>query len=361
MCSCPADEPDVCPDVASGNSACTSKQSAADNCGACGMLCGPGVTCSSGKCGEAPTQLVMSPDCGSMRLALAGANLYFAERGSGKVQTLPVGGGNVVTVAALQHKLTEIAVDTSAVYWLTAGDGTAGSSKIWKKALPLAAGEPALLKAAPGTADIRAIEVRAGKLYYAVGHDVHAMSSESGLNDAIVGTATNLDVNPPVGEPSGEPAGLAVDDALVFWTTASRQGVERDDVQPGTAGYVELGESQGSLLFQDIASDGSFAYWANEDQLMRAKNDTKGTTLVTKTLAFDAITAFAINQSDVYFAGQQGTVFKHSLVPPPKPDDNASVVPPRALARDQLDVSSIVLDDAHVYWASGCALRVSKL
>jgi hypothetical protein len=303
----------------------------------------------------------MSGDCGTIRLAIQGSSVYWVEQGSGKVQTAPITGGSAVLVAGAQQAPSGIAVDGTGLYWVTAGDGTIGSSKIWKKSLPLAAGEPELLKAAPSTDEILAIAVRAGKLYYALGHDVHALATEAGDDDIIVGTATNLDASPPTGVPSGEPAGLAVDETFVFWTTATRQGVERDDIVAGTSGYVELGESQGSLLLHDIESDGTHAYWANGDQLLRAQNDVKGGVTVTKTSAFDAITAFAINASDVYFGGAEGTVFKHSLTPPADPNDDASIVPPAALARDQMNVSSVALDGTRVYWASGCALLSAGL
>jgi len=58
---------------------------------------------------------------------------------------------------------------------------------------------------------------------------------------------------------------------------------------PGCCGYVELGESQGDLLLDDIATDGTYVYWANGDQLVRAKADTKGNLNVSKTFKSEAI------------------------------------------------------------------------
>jgi len=78
-----------------------------------------------------------------------------------------------------------------------------------------------------------AITVSAGKLYYGLDHDVHVVSTDAAETlDEIVGTAINFDQNPPNGTPSGEPAGLAVSGNKVFWTTATRQGVEGDDREP---------------------------------------------------------------------------------------------------------------------------------
>jgi hypothetical protein len=69
---------------------------------------------------------------------------------------------------------------------------------------------------------------------------------------------------------------------------------------------------------------------------------------------FDMITAFAINATDVYFAGEMGQIYKHGLTP-----DAAAT--PRPVVRDQLKVSSIVLDATTVYWASDCVIRSAPL
>ncbi len=61
---------------------------------------------------------------------------------------------------------------------------------------------------------------------------------------------------------AGEPAGLVVHGSLVFWSTAERYGVERDDIAAGSGGYAKLGQSIGALLFPDLASDGANVYWA---------------------------------------------------------------------------------------------------
>ncbi len=359
VCACPADTPDLC--AGAGKGSCVAKQIDADNCGACGMKCAPGAACSAGKCGDAPVQVGMVPGCGSVRMALSGASLYLTAKMSGAVQTLPVAGGSATDLASGQASPSQIAADASGVYWLVDGDGSPGSSKVMKKSLPLGASPPVVLKAS-STDKIRALTVHANKLYYAVGHDVHAISTDEKVtSDDVVGRAINYDVNPPDGMPSGEPSGLAASDALVCWTTAARQGVERDDILPGVAGYVELGESQGDLLLDDIATDGTYVYWANGDQLVRAKADTKGNVNVSKTFKSDAITAFSISATDVYFASQTGGLLKHVLTPPADPNNDATVVPPAALARDQMNVSSVVLDAAHVYWASGCSIFSAKL
>jgi len=132
--------------------------------------------------------------------------------------------------------------------------------------------------------------------------------------------------------------------------------VEGDDTAPGTDGYVELGESQGSLLKQDIGSDGTNGYWVDGSNFRRAAM--KPLVDITSTPDFDNITAFAMNASEVYFAGEMGMIFKHGIMPPAAGQMPA---PPTPIARDQLKTSSVVLDTAKVYWASDCVIRTGAL
>jgi hypothetical protein len=359
MCACSAEKPEVCtgPNVGGGpNGVCTNRMVDADNCGQCGMKCEAGAACVAGVCGAPPADLSTATGCGSIRLAIQGSSLYWTEKATGKVMSVPIGGGASQEVASGQLNPTQIAADASGVYWVNQGDDSAGSSKVMKKSLPLSAGAPVTLKASPGVSKILTITVSAGKLYYGLDHDVHVVSTDAADTlDEIVGTAINFDQNPPTGTPSGEPAGLAVSGNKVFWTTATRQGVEGDDIAPGITGYVELGESQGSLLPQDIGSDGTHAYWVDGATFRRAM--AKPPVDIAGTPDFDMITAFAINGTHVYFASEKGLILKHDLMPP------VGDVPlaPTELARAQVMTTSIVLDSSDAYWVSGCVIRSGAL
>jgi hypothetical protein len=360
MCACGANRPEVCTGANVGggaNGICTNRMTDPNNCGECGMKCDAGAVCMEGACGAAPTDIVTATGCGTMRLAIQGMNVYWTETMTGKVMTAPLAGGAAVEVATGQLEPTQIAADAMGVYWVNQGDATAGSSKVMKKALPLAAGAPVVLKASPDMVKILAITVAAGKLYYGLGHDVHAISTDEAVTtDDIVGTATDFDNFPPDGMPSGEPAGLAVSGTRLFWTTATRQGVESDDTAPGTEGYVELGDSQGSLLKEYIASDGTNGYWVDGANFRRAAK--KPLVDIASTPDFDNITAFAMNATNVYFAGETGLVLKHDLMPPAMGATPSAATP---VVREQLKTTSMVLDAAKVYWASDCVVRSSAL
>lgn len=357
-CACPADKLDICTGANVGggaNGLCTSKMADPENCGECGMKCEAGAACVAGVCGAPPTDVVTSEGCGSMRLVIQGTNVYWTESMSGKVRTAPLAGGAATDIATGQLNPTQIAADADGIYWVNQGDATAGSSTVMKKPLP-GAGAAEELVASPDTVKLLTLAVGGGKVYYSHGSNIHAVSTEDGSGDMIVATATNFDLNPPDGMPSGEPAGLVVNGTKLFWTTATRQGVEGDGTAVGLDAYVELGESQGNLLHQDIATDGTNGYWVDGPKVQRAPM--KPPVEVTSTPDFDDIAAFTMNATDVYFVTKNGKLYKHGINPPATPD---AAVPPTLLARDQVMANSIVLDATKAYWSSGCTIRTSGL
>jgi len=348
-CKCPANKPDVC------DATCVSLQQDAEHCGNCMTSCDPGAACVMGACGAAPVELTKGSGCGVMRLAIVGTDLYWTEADTGAVRTMPIGGGSPTDVATGQLKPLSIAADAGGIYWSNEGDGTAGSSTVMKKALPLAADPPVLL--ATGTATdpdspvIKAIAVADSMLYYTLVHDVHAISTDEAVTgDIIVGTATNLDL-PDADKSAGFPSGLAVDGTYVVWTTGERSAVERDDLLEGGDGYLELGESQGDMVWADVASDGTSAYWATAANIMKSPLVKaavgEGVEAVATTPDFGAITAFTIDAINVYFANDGG-VFMAPL----------AGGDPVAIARDQAAPTALLVSGSTLFIAtSDCAIR----
>jgi hypothetical protein len=226
-----------------------------------------------------------------------------------------------------------------------------------KKALPIVAGDPIVL--ATGTATdaespvINAIAVADATLYYTLVHEVVAISTdEATLGDVVVGQATNLDLGPDT--PAGYPWGLALDETYVVWTTGQRSAIERDSRADGTDGYLELGESQGDVLWADVATDGTNAYWATTTNIVTTSltkmAGDQNTTLAT-TPDFLPITAFTIDATYVYFAND-GLVFKAPLA-------GGDVI---NIAREQAAPSSLLIDGSTLYLAtSDCAIRAVPL
>ncbi len=364
-CACTPDKPDTC---GTTNAICVSKASDADNCGACGTACDAGATCNAGKCRKAPTELATDMGCGGgVRLAIHGPSLYWTERATGKVRTMPIDGGAITDVATGQRSPTEIAVDADGVYWANQGDGTAASSQVLKKALPLAVGDAVALKTATATETFPAIAVGAGKLYYAVHTDVHQISTDPGVTaDIIVGRSVSFSSSaPPV--VYGEVVNLAVSDTKVIWgTPGTRNVVEThtltawDDVTDMT-GYARLGKTVTTT--SDVGIDANYGYWRDGERFLRDVVDAKVALAEVVTLApySKLITAFAINANAVYASTEDGAIFTHSLTVANSADDNA-IVAPVLVARDQTNVTSIVLDPTTLYWVTtDCKLRSTPL
>ena len=388
VCSCSTDKPDICGMAATA--VCTLKMSDPDNCGMCGTKCDAGATCVAGVCGKKPVELTTSTGCtdatkdNGIRMAISGANLYWVEPMSGKVRSMPLAGGAVTEVATAMNP-TQIAADAKGVYWLTPGDGTmANPGKVFKKALPLAAGAPIVLTTAtapaatykgPDPYKIRGLTAHADKVYYALANDVHQISNDETVTmDLVVGTAVNYD-KPDMPLVDGEPTGLAVNGTVALWTTGTRSGVESHTVGPvvvaGAAGYVKLAKSVGSLLFNgDVSIDATNGYWADGEKIGMdaliapadaiAGDNSSHNKVLTAEPNSAHVTSFTINAMNVYFAAESGTVFRHSLVPPADATNDPN--PPAALARDQMKPTSVVVDATNVYWAtSDCAIRSTGL
>jgi hypothetical protein len=371
MCSCSADKPDICGTGATA--ACVSKPTDPANCGECGKMCDAGAACVAGTCSAKPAEVTTATGCGGgVRMVIQGSDLYWTEKTTGKVRTVPLAGGTVKDVATGQLSPTQIAADATGLYWAVQGDTTAASSKVMKVVLPLAATPaPVALKTATAMDKLVAIAVHGAKLYYSLKTDVHQISTDEKVTaDVVVGTSINYDdpANPVI---LGDPKGLAVNDTVVVWATpGDRNAVEAHTLTPVTdvkdqTGYAKLGKSIGALLPSgDVGIDAKYGYWVDGEKFARNTIDAKEAIPETITTAPDSkkITAFAINAMNVYASAEDGRLFKHSLTPPTDPNDEKTIVPAVPFARDQMEVSSIVVDGTKVYWVtSDCMIRSSAL
>jgi hypothetical protein len=366
MCACSAEIPDAC--GAGDAAACVNKKSDPDHCGDCDTKCDAGATCVDSKCTPKPVELLAKgAGCGAMRLAIQGANLYWVEPMTGKVRSMPLGGGAAVDVATAQASPSQIAADATGVYWIVDGAAGVGTSKVMKKALPLAAGEPDVLATSTTADKILGIAVHGGKLYYTLVNDVHQISTDKAVSkDIIVGTATNFD---PPAKIEGIPHGVGANDMMVAWTdVGDRNGVEGDDVLEETdmpltdmTGYVELAQSVGGLKY-DIAVDATYAYWLDGPRFVHNKLTAVAPVpdaAIMESPKAAEFTTFAINATNVYAGNADGLILRHSLIPPMEGMDPVEAAP---IARDQMAPNSVVVDATKVYWAtSDCAIRATDL
>ena len=114
VCQCQSDLTCVC------GGACAKPLTDDTNCGVCGLQCGPTSTCNNGVCGPAVVEFVPArPGCGTIDLAVSGGTVYWTDAGHATVQSRPVSGGPVTTIAS-GEKPTRVAVVGNSVFWLYA-------------------------------------------------------------------------------------------------------------------------------------------------------------------------------------------------------------------------------------------------
>jgi hypothetical protein len=385
VCDCDADHPDVC--GAGAAAVCTAKMTDPDNCGTCGMKCDAGAVCVAGKCGTKPTDVVTATGCGGgVRLATDGKNIYWTEMMTGKVRSVAVAGGAISDVATGQLSPTQIAIGSKGVYWVNQGDTTAGSSKVMGKLFPITAGAPIEIKAATGMDKLPAVAVNGLKVYYAFdppatdtagladrGSRVHEATlnaaGDSVMSDVVVGIAVNYDSGKM--DISGAPKGIVVTDAAVVWGTPDdRSSVESHSLPAvvtnaadNKTGYGKLGKSVGALLKSgDLGIDSMYGYWADGEKFVRDLLTAQEGMAENITVAPDAkiITAFTVNLAKMYGSADDGKLFTHSLTPPADPSNDTA--PSVLIARDQMNVTSIVHDATKIYWVTtDCMIRSTGL
>jgi hypothetical protein len=371
--ACGSNEQKILPGPSTGGSAATSGGSAATSGGSAAMSSGGGSNAGCAvtdndpaSCGD---RLTTATACGDVRLARLGDQLFWTERQSGRVRAMSTTGGAVTDIAVGEVAPNRLAVDESGVYWIDAGDGSSGGSKLMKAALPF--GEaPVALRTAPPSDPAVAIDakvafvgvaVASGKVYYGLGYNVHAISTDpADTSDEIVGVAFARN---DTRMPDGVPDGLTLHNGRVYWVIADVGSVESDDLLPGTDGLPRVAHS-GGMWPNDLGFAGDFVYFAAFASLYAAQPNVPAVAVASS--ADDAdLAAFAVTATDGYFADQAGGLSRHALALPAAPDFQPTAAVP--LTHGQGKITSVVLDDTHVYWASvdeatgNCAIRALGL
>jgi hypothetical protein len=297
-----------------------------------------------------------------VRLATDGKNIYWTEVTTGKVRSVPVAGGAIAEVATGMMP-GQIAVDSSGVYWVD--KGTPG--KVFKKTLS-AAPNVAPTQLAAGTTEVFGLTVHKGMVYYSETTNVHQATlnaaGDAVMSDIKVGISVNYDGGKM--DVVGNPIGIAASDDHVVWTTpGDRNAVESHTLVAVTnatdnmAGYGKLGKSVGELLPSgDCALDAKYGYWANGERFDRDDLTAQDGISITITTAPNSqkFTAFTVGAAKMYGSTEMGQVITHSLTPPPDPANDT--VPAVPVARDQMNVTSMVNDGTKVYWiTTDCMIR----
>lgn len=357
QCACPGYAPDYC----AADMKCTNPMKDPDHCGNCETKCGTQSACSAGACTPDLTTVAEIADCGSLKLQLAGTNIYALSTMSGTLSSVAVAGGAPTQVATGLTGASAFAIDDTNAYVV------AGMSI---QRVPLAGGAAAPV--VTETAAIHDVAVSGGTLYYATGNGVKSIAATA--ND---GTPAATLVALAASE--GEPQGVAVSGAILLYGSASSFNVERcdtalvcndpngpDEEIRGT-GHIRVGMSQGGLIFghRSVQTDGTKVYWVNNGLqsapiMPDAGGNYPGVGVGTPKDG-GTITAFAIKGTTAYFAEQSpgATASDPPLVNFEKQAEGDA--DPTWLARNLAPVSSIVVDDTSVYLAAGCNVVKSAL
>jgi hypothetical protein len=303
----------------------------------------------SSLCGAAPTLLSTIEGCGKLRMTIWDGTLSLANDtgdASGNILSLPTTGGTAMPIATPQNQPNSIEAGSDGVFWSTA------QGSVYR--LEPAGVTPTEIATAVDPAP-RSVAVANGKAFYSSGDQIFQVPVAGGAAGYVTCTPLNgviaaLDASDGGGDADG-----------LYWTSDQRQAVEAeiqangvlpvDDMclESGDAGeYIEVAESQGSLLHDVVLQHGGFLYWATGDRVARSELAAPTAQTVAFALDFDNITGLAIADTAtpaVYYAGNDGLVQKFPLSE--IGNAQAEAVP---VARDQSDARYLVTDAANLYW-----------
>lgn len=320
-----------------------------DHCGSCTTKCMGEQSCNAAKCGATPTVVVpAAAGCGSMKIAVAGGNIYYTDKMHGTVSSVPVAGGTPKQLAMGQMAPTLLSVTASKLFWLASGsksimgaglDGTGAMAVVPAEAMDIGgftvSADGASLYYSTTTYVYKV--PAAGGAKAEVGHEDSGIPKALAVTDKFVGYPADINGDVDVMQLTATPSVCASEDAM---------GVVNKDCK-------RLARSQGTLNFDSIFIIGDNAYWANQTSIYTSSasmpsgfNDT--ITQASSPTA-NAITAFTVTADKVYLADDSGYLYSAPLM---------MMATPTPLARGQMAPSSVATDATNVYWANGdCSIK----
>jgi hypothetical protein len=340
-CACQDGTPCVC------GQTCVDPMTDDDNCGACGLHCGPTSTCNNGVCGP-PVVEVVPPlaGCGSIDLAIDNGTLYWTDQGHATVKRMKLVGGTPQTIGDAE-KPSKIVVAGTAAYWLYSNASIRRS---------IDGGAPAFVWSNPTAIRGLAVSADGATVFFSSETNV---SSISGFGGAAVPIAQELRSGLPgalvlVGSNAiAFPVGFNGDVDLVRFLPGQvvSCGVEdqNGDLVPGT-NCTRLARSQGELFTDAIITQNGLVVWADGPNV---KSESAAVTMFSP---FDSvamtndpmITGLAGKAGNAYYS-DGGVVYKSFIAP------NQAAV---RIARGQNAARALAVGETRVYWSTAnCAIE----
>ncbi len=226
------------------------------NCGACGVVCNFGQTCSTGGCQQSFTILTQNVQPGA--LGIDGTDVFYFQTNSSLVEIPKDGSGSATPVALPAAQTpTPFAVDPSGnVYYVASGTMQAGGTTI--NVVP-AAGGPATMVAPAPDVPLTGLELEGNDLFLlsgGVGGGSNALTVYS--VPASGGTFQMIGVFPNV---NFQPSQFAIDGHSIYAAVTGEQcliqSIPRTGGSPTTVPTMGV---QGCAVA--IASDGTNVYWS---------------------------------------------------------------------------------------------------
>jgi hypothetical protein len=350
-CTCQDGSPDVCDLVG-----CTDKKLDPENCGACGKKCNATAVCNRGACGADPTVLVQPvAGCIGMTLAINSGSVFYADQVHGTINKL----GDTAAIVTGEMGPTWLASNGANLFWYDKASRTIRS-------VPAAGGAANDVYKNTTTGPDGGVAPEIGgflvspdatTIYISLGRQVLSAPLTAG----VAGTTTVV-----ANEDFGEPAALALDGTahIVFpandtayvdapilgGATPAECGKEDAEGNIIMTTCPRLGRTEG--LYQYVAVIDGRAFWVDGWMVKSEMIAARGSTFEPVTTSYDqgSITAIT-NTADTVYLAEDGFIEKAPATV------NANNTPPTLLARGQPSPQSIVVDAAKVYWAtSSCSI-----
>jgi hypothetical protein len=355
VCTCQPTATCIC---ASG---CTDQLSDDDNCGACGVRCGPTSTCQQGVCGPPVTNFVpAAPGCGSIDLAVANGLLYWTDAGHFTVKSRPLSGGAATAIADAEKGPKMITVVGSNIFWVSTDQNIRKS---------VGGGPPTTVVSTPSPIGGFTVSPDGSTVYFSTGSAVSRVSAAGGGTPVVVA----------VEERGGIPRALALTGNQIAYPTDLNGDVDVATIVTGqvadcgnqdSMGNIvnfncnRLARSQGELFpEQIIALPGARVVWADGSNVKLETTPSDWNTIapfdsVAMTWS-NSISGLASNGMLVFFGersaddGSGGVVYMAAIAP----NQNAL-----RIARGQHGPRALATGPSRVYWStSDCTIESQGL